>query len=75
MRDHSKGARGRWGEDLACRELHRAGAPPERIEHAPSERAAAERALAWAEPGDLLLLFLHAQRSEILEELQARAGV
>ena len=51
------------------------GAPAERIEHAGSELEAAERALAWAQPGDLLLLLLHAQRAEVLALLQERAGV
>ena len=54
-------------------ELLRAGAPADRIEHAASELEAAERALAWARPGDLLLLLLHAQRAEILELLATRA--
>ena len=52
-------------------ELLRAGVPSERIEHAPSELAAVKRALAWAQPGDLLLLLLHAQRGESLTLLAA----
>ncbi len=56
-------------------ELLRAGAPADRIEHAASELEAAERALAWARPGDLLLLLLHAQRAEVLDLLATRAGV
>jgi len=56
-------------------ELARVGAPAERIEHAGSELEAAERALAWAQPGDLLLLLLHAQRAEVLALLHERAGV
>ena len=51
-------------------ELLRAGAPSERIEHAPRELAAVEQALAWAQPGDLLLLLLHAQRGEVLDLLR-----
>jgi len=51
-------------------ELLRAGVPPERIEHAPRELAAVEKALAWAQSGDLLLLLLHAQRGEVLDLLR-----
>ncbi len=47
-------------------ELARVGVPAERIAHAATEREAAEQALAWARPGDLVLLPLHAQRDEVL---------
>jgi UDP-N-acetylmuramyl tripeptide synthase len=61
------------GEMVALieRELLRAGAPREVIEHAPSEVAAVQQALRWAQPGDLLLLLLHAQREEALALLEA----
>ena len=51
-------------------ELQRAGVPSDRIDHAPSELDAVRQALAWSQPGDLLLLLLHAQRTEVLELLQ-----
>ncbi len=53
-------------------ELERLGVPAERIAHADSELAAVEHALDWAQPGDLLLLLLHAQRDEALALLEAR---
>ena len=50
-------------------ELLRLGAPPSAIEKFPSEVAAVERALQWAEPGDLVLLLLHEARDQVLELL------
>ncbi len=47
-------------------ELRRAGAPPSAIEHLDSELDAVRAALAWARPGDLLLLTTHAQRDEVI---------
>lgn len=74
MAEHLRGRA--HGEMVALidAELARAGVPPERIAHADSELEAAEHALAWAEPGDLLLLLLHAQRGEVLSLLQSRAA-
>lgn len=61
--------RGR-GEDEVVKLLDAAlrdgGLPADRIEHAPSELAAARRALEQARAGDLLLLLCHAQRTEVL---------
>ncbi len=54
-------------------ELARVGVPEARIDHARSELEAVEKALAWAQPGDLLLLLLHAQREEVLELLIRRS--
>lgn len=51
-------------------ELVSRGVPAERIEHADSEMRAVRRALEWAQPGDLLLLLLHAERDSVLELLQ-----
>ncbi|MBL8840675.1 MAG: Mur ligase [Planctomycetes bacterium] len=50
-------------------EFVRCGVPRERIDHAPSEFAAVERALAWARPGDLLILLSHAERAKVLDHL------
>jgi len=44
------------------------------VEEAPSELAGVRRALAWARPGDLLLLLSHAERGAVLAEVAARAG-
>ncbi len=55
-------------------ELRRAGAPDAAIEDAPGEVAAVEQALAWARPGDLLLLTVHAERDAVLALLAARGA-
>jgi len=47
-------------------EFLRLGAAPESMTHADSEYAAVLDALAWARPGDLLLLPLHAERERTL---------
>ncbi|HEX4825252.1 MAG TPA: Mur ligase family protein [Candidatus Polarisedimenticolaceae bacterium] len=48
-------------------ELTRLGADPGSILHAASEVEAAELALAWARPGDLLVLTTHASRGEVFD--------
>lgn len=45
------------------------GVPRDRIDHAPSELDAVERALAWARRGDLLILLAHADREKVLARL------
>jgi len=54
-------------------ELSRRGAPHEALAHAPTEIAAVEQALAWARPGDLLILLIHSERGAVLDRLE-RAG-
>ena len=41
------------------------------LEDVETEVEAAERALAWAEPGDLLVLLVHEERGRVLELLRA----
>ncbi|HEX9941155.1 MAG TPA: Mur ligase family protein [Thermoanaerobaculia bacterium] len=53
-------------------ELLRLGMPPEGLEQADSELEAVEKALAWARPGDLLVLLVHTQREEVLDLIRAR---
>lgn len=48
------------------------GHPSPPCAHAPSELAAVTMALEWAQPGDLLVLFTHDSRDEILELMAAR---
>jgi len=61
-------------------ELKRLGADPASIVHAGSEVEAAQWALSWARPGDLLVLTTHASRGEVfdlidrLERARWRAG-
>jgi len=47
-------------------EFLRMGATPETITEADSEFAAVHEALAWARPGDLLLLTVHSDRERVL---------
>jgi UDP-N-acetylmuramyl tripeptide synthase len=50
-------------------ELLRLGAPPESLERAGPEVEAVERALAWAQAGDLLVLLVHTDRDAVLARL------
>jgi cyanophycin synthetase len=47
-------------------ELRRLGVPAEALSHAPTELDAVRQALAWARPGDLLVLLVHTQRDEVM---------
>lgn len=51
---------------IMAEELRRLGAPAEAIEVCESEFVAVQRAFAWAEPGDLLLLTVHAERPRVV---------
>jgi UDP-N-acetylmuramyl tripeptide synthase len=51
-------------------EFRRLGAAPEALTHANSELEGVQKALAWARPGDLLVLLVHAQRDEVLALLR-----
>ena len=50
-------------------ELSRLGAPPESLGRAESELEGVRQALAWAQPGDLLVLLVHTQREAVMEAL------
>jgi UDP-N-acetylmuramyl tripeptide synthase len=50
-------------------ELARLGAPPDLVAETGSETEAVRAAFAWAQPGDLLVLFSHAARARTLEFL------
>ena len=50
-------------------ELHRLGAVAESLGRARNEMEAVRQALAWARPGDLLVLLTHKQREAVLELL------
>ena len=58
---------------LLRRALTARGFPAEAIEESETEAEAVERALAWARPGDLLVLLVHDERDRVLELLR-RAG-
>ena len=47
-------------------ELRRLGVPAAHLERADSELEAVNRALAWARPGDLLVLLVHKHRDEVV---------
>jgi UDP-N-acetylmuramyl tripeptide synthase len=51
-------------------ELARLNYPKAQVEHAQNELAAVRKSLAWAQPGDVLLLLLHAQRTDVLQWLE-----
>jgi UDP-N-acetylmuramyl tripeptide synthase len=51
---------------LLADELKRLGAPAERLSHAGDDLEAAHQALAWAHPGDLLVLLTHTRRDDVL---------
>jgi hypothetical protein len=55
--------------DLMADELRRIGVPENRIARASTEVEATRLALAWAEPGDLLLLSILAERDQVIELL------
>jgi cyanophycin synthetase len=56
-------------------ELGHLGLPSEKLGHAATEVEAVRQALAWARPGDLLLLLVHRQRDEAMALLnQRRSG-
>ncbi len=44
--------------------------PTADLEHVSSELESVERALAWARPGDLLVLSTHAERDEVIERVR-----
>jgi cyanophycin synthetase len=48
-------------------ELRRLGMPAAGIERAASELEGVQKALAWARPGDLLVLLVHKHRDKVLE--------
>jgi UDP-N-acetylmuramyl tripeptide synthase len=54
-------------------ELLRLGASPDALVRAENDVDAVRKALAWARPGDLLVLLVHTRRQEALEILE-RAG-
>ena len=54
---------------LMLDELRRVGLPPDSLETAPSEPEGVRQALAWAQPGDLLVLTIHSDRKQVLAEL------
>jgi cyanophycin synthetase len=51
-------------------ELLKLGAAPESVTRAGSELEAVQEALAWARPGDLLVMLVHAQRDEVLAAIE-----
>lgn len=74
MAEHLRGREPGAVRALIEAELARVGAPADRIVHAPSERAAVHALLDWAEPGDLLLLPIHAERESVLADLAERSS-
>ncbi|MCE2943087.1 MAG: Mur ligase [Gemmatimonadetes bacterium] len=71
---HRKGRRPGEMTALIADELARLGVPAAAVQVSPSERAAVEAAVAWGTPGDLLVLPLHAQATELSAWLAGLAG-
>lgn len=55
-------------------EFRRLGLPADAIEFGDSEVDAVEKALAWARPGDLVVLTVHSSRGAVLELLASRGA-
>jgi hypothetical protein len=74
IKEMTKYLRGREPGEVAGMieaELRRLGADSHQMERASSEMEGVRKALAWARPGDLLLLLSHSDRSTLLK-LMAR---
>jgi cyanophycin synthetase len=52
-------------------EMRRLGAPADSLVRAADDPDAVRKALAWARPGDLVLLLVHTRRAEVLEILES----
>ncbi len=66
MEKYLRGRRSGEASDLLAAELRALGAEEAQLERHPSESAAVRAALAWARPGDLLVLPSHAERGRVL---------
>lgn len=66
MPEHLRGRRAGEVPAILAAELARLGAPADAIVHTSSEIDAVREALRWSQPGDFLLLLLHAQRDDAL---------
>jgi cyanophycin synthetase len=55
---------------LLVEELQRLGMPAEQIARTGTELEAVAMALAWAQPGDLLVLLVHTQRDEVMKMIR-----
>lgn len=66
MRAHLRGRAEGAVAELMEDELANLEVPADRWRREPSELAAVRHALAWAEPGDLLLLLVHENRERVL---------
>lgn len=67
--------RGRGPYDIPLvilEELRRLGLQEQQAEFAPGELAGVERAVAWSQPGDLLVLTVHAERGKVEQFLKAK---
>jgi len=76
VKDQPKDLRGRAAGEVPAvieAELARLGAVAGSVSRAPTELDAVREALAWAQPGDVLALFLHSQREESLALLEQLA--
>jgi UDP-N-acetylmuramyl tripeptide synthase len=70
LRGYQRGRPDGEVEAILEHELLRLGAPPESIARATGEVEALQGALAWAEPGDVVLQLVHSHREQVLEQLR-----
>jgi UDP-N-acetylmuramyl tripeptide synthase len=70
LRDYQRGRPDGEVESILEHELLRLGARADSIVRASDELEALGSALAWAEPGDVVLQLVHSHRDEVLEHLR-----
>ncbi|HUP23456.1 MAG TPA: Mur ligase family protein [Thermoanaerobaculia bacterium] len=70
LRDYQRGRADGEVESILEQELLRLGAPPDSIVRVAGEVEALRSALAWAEPGDVVLQLVHSHREQVLEQLR-----
>lgn len=70
MEHYLRGRQPGEASELLAAELRALGADPATIEHHPTELQAVRAALAWARPGDLLVLPTHAERGRVIALLE-----
>ena len=70
MEHYLRGRQPGEASDLLAAELQALGADPASVERHPTELLAVRAALAWARPGDLLVLPTHAERGRVIALLE-----
>jgi UDP-N-acetylmuramyl tripeptide synthase len=74
MEDYLRGRPYGQTSGVLASALHDAGAPPERVRHAPTELEAAQMALRAARPGDVVVIATHSHYKDVLALVDAAAS-